>query len=149
MNKVIAKSINNNIQISGYINGTVISINSNIQVEADHPVIINEFEINDLYARIKGQLNIESTGNADYEAVIAALQGGLEVDFSTQLDIAGIERDLKLEDEAKLNVTGDSEAHINKLVAEIRANVEGVDEIIVDREKSRSGRQSTYIRIYA
>jgi len=148
MNKVIATATNNQIQITGYINGATISINRDLKVECAHPVQINEFEINGLYARIKEQLNVTNDSCSDYAATVSALKNSVEIDFSTQLDIADIEHDLRLEDETKINVTGDSEAHINKLISQIRANVEGVDEILVDHEKSKKGRTSTYIRIY-
>lgn len=144
--KVLATVAKKEIIISGYIAGaSIICSESELKLSADFLTSINEFELSSVYQKLIDQLNAQGKSHKE---VCELVGNGVEIDFSTKIDIEDIKYDLNSEGEAKVNVTGDSEKHINSLTAEIRANLEGDIEILIDNEKSKKGREASYIRIY-
>lgn len=144
--KVLANIINKEIVISGYINGANIICSENeLKISADFLTSVNEFELSSVYQILIDQLSAQGQSHKE---VCNLVGRGVDLDFSTKLNIDDIKDDLNSNDEAKVNVSGDSVAHVKRLTAEIRANIEGAIEILIDNEKSRKGYESSYIRIY-
>lgn len=147
MSKVTAQVTNNNIIISGYINGGDIVISDkSIRLHRGHKTSVDERELSSVYQMLKDQLDINGKSHSE---IVSAIKGVVEIDFSTKIDLDDLFYDLNKEGEAKINVTGDSESHINSLINIIRLNTSDKIEIIVDKEKTNKGYELTYIRVYA
>lgn len=134
------------ITISGYFDGGTIEITEkSVTASLASESSIDEQELSSVVQILKDTLNAQGKSHTELCQLVGS---GVDLDFSTKLDIEEIQADLDRDEEAKINVSGESSAHINKLVSEIRVNVKNVDEIYIDKHESNKGYISTYIRIY-